>query len=99
MIKENIIIDHFLQKWHSTVTSSPSLTMFLKYQLSYESCLHQLSVKNSELLAQLKLSSCKPNAISGKYENNDSNKLYKIFDLNDIEDECHFVLVCPKYLI
>ena len=32
-------------------------------------------------------------------KNNDNNKLCKMCDLNDKEDEFHFVLVCPKYLI
>ena len=47
LIKKYRIIDGFLQKWYSTVTSSPSLTMykFLKPQLCYESYLDQLSVK------------------------------------------------------
>ena len=72
---------------------------FFKPQLCYESYLDQLSVKNRKLLAKFRLSSCKLNAITGKYKNNDNNKLCKMCDLNDIEDEFHFVLVCPKYLI
>ena len=75
--QKNIIIDDFLQKWYSTVTS----------------------VKNRKLLSKFRLSSCKLNAITGKYKNNDNNKLCKMCDLNDIEDEFHFVLVCQKYLI
>ena len=74
-------------------------TNFFKPQLCYESYLDQLSVKNIKLLAKFRLSSCKLNAITGKYKNNDNNKLCKMCDLNDIEDEFHFVLVCPKYLI
>ena len=53
---KNIIIDDFLQKWYSTVTSSSSLTMykFFKPQLCYESYLDQLSVKNRKLLAKFR---------------------------------------------
>ena len=82
------------------ICESP-FTMYkiFKPQLCYESYLDQLSVKNRKLLAKFRLSSCKLNAITGKYKNNDNNKLCKMCDLNDIEDEFHFVLLCPKYLI
>ena len=98
---KNRIIDIFLQKWYSTVTSSLSFTMYktFKPQLCYESYLEQLSAKNRKLLAKFRLSSCKLNAITGKYENIDNNKLCKMCDLNDIVDKFHFVLVYPKYLI
>ena len=98
---KNRINDDFLQKWCSTVTSSSSLTIYKLFtpQLCYEPYLNQLSVKNRKLLAQFRLSSCKLNAITCKYKNNDNNKLCKMCYLNDIEDKFHFVLLCPKYLM
>ena len=52
---KNRIIDDFLLKWYTTVTSSSSLTMykFFKPQLCYESYLDQLSVKNRKITCKI----------------------------------------------
>jgi len=79
-----------------------SLYLFREFKTVFEQSayLHQLhNVKYRHILDKLRLSSHKLNIEIGRHNTIDRQDRKCIrFNLNDIEDEFDFVLVCPDYI-
>ena len=58
-----------------------------------------ISVVYQKLIAKFRLSSHDLKVESGRYQNElRRNRICSLCDLNDIEDEFHFILKCPTYI-
>ena len=96
------VIDVFKQTWFNGVKSKSSLNLFLRYKndIQFEKYLDILPINKRAALSRLRLSSHKLLIETGRYSNRrlERNERKCTFcDMNDLEDEYHFVLVCPLY--
>ena len=94
--------DTYITQWREGMELCSSLYLFTEFKTVFErsSYLHQLhTVKYRHILALFRLSSHKLNIEIGRYNKIDRQDRRCIrCNLNDIEDEFHFVLVCPDYI-
>ena len=100
LIKKRIE-DEFLQKWYISINSSSSLVLYryFKSTFGYDNYLDYLSNINKKIFVRLRLSSSQLNAVTGRCRNNIRSKICYICNLQDVEDEYHFILICPAYYI
>ena len=96
------VIDVFKQTWYNDVNNSRSLILYKSFKQSFE-LEHYLSVlpkKFRIVLAQLRLSAHHLRIETGRYAHNRVDRalrLCTLCDRSDLEDEYHFVLICPVY--
>ena len=92
----------FKQCWYKDIADSRSLLMYKIFKQTYE-FEHYLNVLPSKLrvpLSRLRLSAHELRIETGRYAQNRIDRsfhLCTICNKSDIEDEFHFVLVCPSY--
>ena len=95
------IIDQLLQSWYSQVDASPKLGTYKMLKSSYEVEKYICSVSNAnhrKALTRLRCSAHKLAIEEGRFRNIDRNlRLCVHCNMNVIENEYHFVMVCPKY--
>lgn len=97
------VIDVFKQTWFNDVNNSRSLILYKSFKQSFE-LEHYLSVlpkKFRIILSQLRLSAHQLRIETGRYSQNRVDRalrLCTLCDRSDIEDEYHFVLICPVYI-
>ncbi|XP_071104703.1 uncharacterized protein [Haliotis cracherodii] len=93
--------DIYLQKWASHVLSSEKCNYYklFKTTISPEYYLFDINFKRFRIsLAQFRCSSHRLRIEVGRHRNIDRElRICEQCDLNVIEDEFHFLLVCPKY--
>ena len=94
----------FKQSWYSDIANNRVLTLYKNYKLSfdYELYLNILPNKLRVAISRLRLSSHQLRIETGRYSQNKVHRAQRICTLcnkSDIEDEYHFVLVCPVYSI
>ena len=94
----------FKQSWYSDIANNRVLTLYKNYKLSfdYELYLNSLPNKLRVAISRLRLSSHQLRIETGRYSLNRVDREKRICTLcnkSDIEDEYHFVLVCPVYSI
>ena len=92
----------FKQTWFNGVKSESSLNLFLRYKndIQFEKHLDILPIDKRAALSRLRLSSHKLLIETGRYANRSlerNERKCTFCDMNDLEDEYHFVLVCPVY--
>ena len=97
------LVDIYLSNWREGMEASSSLSLFRNLKDSYEPApyLHKvLNRKYRNAIAKLRLSSHPLLIETGRYTGVPrDNRKCTFCDLNDIEDEYHFVLKCSKYQI
>ena len=99
MFKKRVIYD-FLQKWYNDINMCNYLPMLKYYKINfgYEMYLDTLPSRNT--LTKLRLSSQKLRIKSDRYNRNRTPRELRyciLCNVNDVEDEYHFVLVCPAF--
>ena len=97
------IIDNFVQGWHVNKENSPVLEVYnhVKSNFEYEKYLDILPCNLRCYLTKLRLSSHSLKIQTGRYSTQriDRNQRYCIYcNKHDIEDEYHFILICPCYI-
>lgn len=98
------IKDNFIQKWKADIQASNVLSFYkyFKVSLDYENYLNCSKYRKfRNVITQLRLSSHPLRIETGRYGQNrmDRNeRKCQICNSNDIEDEYHFVLICPIYM-
>ena len=102
LIFKERVIDVFKQEWLHKISVSGSLTLYknVKHSLEIEHYLDVLPGKLRCALSKLRLSAHQLKIETGRYTRNRldrSLRLCTLCDKSDIEDEYHFVLVCPVY--
>ena len=94
--------DMYISNWRSDLEASTSLLLFKELKINFEISDYLLclrNVKNRIVLSRLRLSSHKLAIEKGRHLNVERNQRKCIYcDLNEIEDEFHFILMCPKYV-
>ena len=94
------IVDCFVQNWRSDMNDSSILNLYrqIKLHFSYESYLDILPHNIRTFLTRIRVSSHTLRVHTGRYSRIDRNERYCLYcDLHDIEDEYHFVVICPLY--
>lgn len=93
--------DTYIQTWRADVDNSSRLSSYRRYKQMFEteSYLNCLSDKFRIALSKFRLSSHSLAIETGRYQNiPQENRKCTICNLNVIENEYHFLLVCPKYI-
>ena len=98
IIKQRIF-DNYYQSWYAVINNSNRLIMYsiYKHDFSQENYLDFISNKNIRTaLTRFRLSSHDLAVESGRYDDTPrSDRLCKFSSLNVVENEYHFLLVCP----
>jgi len=96
------IIDCSQQQWYGSMQTSPILDTYKIYKLNfeYERYLDTLPGTLRFYITRIRLSAHSLRIQTGRYANNRTprNERYCLFcNMHDLEDEFHFVCVCPAY--
>jgi hypothetical protein len=92
------IIDQFVQQWSISVYDCEKLCIYrnIKVEFCHEKYLNFCS--NVYLLTKLRSGTLKLNIELGRYNNTPrESRLCLCCNMNVVENEYHFVLVCPAY--
>jgi hypothetical protein len=100
-ILRNRLRDIYISNWREGLESYSSLYIYREIKTCFNQSSYLMLLENTKyrnILAKLRLSSHKLNIELGRYNNIPRNERKCILcNLNDIEDEFHFVLKCPVY--
>ena len=96
------VIDIFKRSWINDLSRSSPLVLYKEFKsgLEYECYLDLLPYKLRIGISQLRLSAHQLRIVTGRYSHNRidrSMRLCTLCDRSDIEDEYHFVIICPAY--
>lgn len=93
--------DLFITEWSQGIGLSTSLTLYKELKQVFEISPYLLKLKNRKhrnAIAKIRLSSHSLNIETGRHRNIDrSQRKCTLCNLNDLEDEYHFILICPVY--
>jgi hypothetical protein len=97
------VIDCFLQSWLSGKESSPVLYLYnhVKDSFVYENYLDIIPSTLRKYLTRIRISSHSLHVQTGRFHRNRivRNERYCLYcNLHDVEDEYHFILICPCYI-
>ena len=96
------IIDVYVQNWRSTVNESPKLQIFSKIKDDFTCSDYLNNILNKKLrglLTKLRISAHDLNVERGRYVNIPrEERLCNCCNMRVIENEYHFLLVCPSYI-
>ena len=89
------------QKWYSDINNSSRLQLYSIYKHDFkpEKYLNIITeTKYKVALSRFRTSSHELRIETGRYDNTPrEQRLYNLCNMNNIKDEFHFLLVCPKY--
>ena len=95
------ILDVYKQVWHSNINNSRRLAAYCSFKNSFEQEKYLETIKINKYriaLSKFRLSSHKLRIESGRHEGIGINeRICTQCNMHVIEDEFHFLLVCPKY--
>ena len=95
------LIDMYIAEWCIDVNIKPSLILYKRLNTTFDrSCyLEQMNIPTyRNAVARLRLSSHQLLIETGRHRNiKREDRKCTLCNLNDIEDEFHFMLVCPFY--
>ena len=95
------LIDSFISKSREGIRKCSSLSLFKELHISYETAQYLnllCCAKYRKALAKLRLSSHSLAIESGRHNGIPrENRKCAFCNLNDIDDEYHFIIVCPFY--
>jgi len=94
--------DQYVAEWRTNIDSSTSLYMYKELKPTFERSSYLDLIENKKhrrIIAKMRLSSHKLLIETGRHHNIDRNeRICPLCNCNDIEDEYHFILICPQYL-
>lgn len=95
------IFDMYFQKWYSDINNSSRLVSYCiyKHNFNFEKYLESITENKYKVaLARFRTSSHELRIETGRYDDTPRNqRLCKSCNMQKIEDEYHFLLVCPNY--
>ena len=96
------IIDVFKQTWYNSLTNSSSLSLYkeFKVKFEFEKYLDNLPFSTRIAMSKLRLSSHKLRIETGRYKQQRTDRSLRkcqFCNSQDLEDEYHFLLICPLY--
>ena len=93
--------DIYITEWKQGLNLSQSLAIYRDVKQSFEMSSYSVKMQNRKFrnaLAKLRLSSHQLSIETGRHRNIDRpNRKCTVCNLNDIEDEFHFTVICPAY--
>lgn len=100
-IFQNRLRDVFITEWNHGLSLSSSSVLYKEMKQSFEMSPYLLIIQNKKhrnAIAKLRLSSHQLNIETGRHTNIErSDRKCNLCNLNDLEDEYHFTLICPIY--
>ena len=98
------MVDCFKQEWFSHINDSSSLILYkcIKSSLTFEEYLNILPVSLRSHLCRLRTSAHSLRIQTGIFSNNRTPRNERVCllrNMNEVEDEFHFMFICPKYSI
>ena len=95
------IMDTYYQRWYAEINNSPRLSAYcrFKHNLNIEKYLDVIQENKYKIaLSQFRISAHPLEIERGRYENIPrTERKCKVCNMNSIESEYHFLLVCPAY--
>jgi hypothetical protein len=95
------LFDTYLQSWYENLRNSPKLDCYATFKLNFNLEPYIKCINNKKLriiLTRFRCSAHKLNIEEGRYRNiNRENRLCTKCNMKVIENEYHFLLVCPLY--
>ncbi|XP_071126834.1 uncharacterized protein [Mytilus edulis] len=92
------IKDQYLQNWSTSIQECSKLSFYCRFKLTFYIEKYLSYINNVSLLTKLRSGTLKLNIEVGRYNNiSRENRLCECCKMCVIEDEYHFVLVCPAY--
>ena len=93
--------DQYVTEWNQKVSISSSLQLYKEIKFTIDICsyLDKLTnIKYRKAIYKLRLSSHNLNIEIGRHRQIERNDRKCPFcDLNELEDEYHYILICPQY--
>ena len=97
------ILDQYYQSWYSNISNSQILASYSrsKHSFSLEPYLNNITNRKFKIaLSKFRLSSHRLEIERGRYRNTcipKTDRLCRFCSMNTIENEYHFLLICPLY--
>ena len=96
------VVDIFIQNWYNNITYSCSLHLYREFKMTFEieKYLDNLPLSTRIAMSRFRLSSHNLNIETGRYKQERierSMRKCQLCNHQDIEDEYHFLLICPVY--
>ena len=103
MLFKQRLIDNYSQEWNTEIEKSLVLQLYktCKTTLSYENYLDMIPKNYRFFITRMRMSAHELRIQTGRYGQNrlPRNERYCLCcNNNDIEDEYHFILICPCFL-
>ena len=93
--------DIFINEWREGIMLHSSLFLYREFKTTFELATYFQKVESPKLrkfLSKIRLSSHNLNIEEGRYRNEARpQRICNLCDKRDIEDEFHFIIVCPIY--
>ena len=93
--------DQYINEWNQKVSLSTSLQLYKEIKSTIDICsyLNKLTnIKYRKAISKIRLSSHNLNIEIGRHRQIErNNRKCPFCDLNELEDEYHFILICPQY--
>ena len=90
-----------MQTWRENISNMPKLEYYLKFKTEFEMEQYLQKLHNKELritFTKFRLSSHNLNIETGRYKGVErNNRICQCCNLEVVESEYHFLLICPKY--
>ena len=100
-IFQNRLRDVFITEWNHGLSLSSSSMLYKEMKQSFEMSPYLLIIQNKKhrnAIAKLRLSSHQLNIETGRHTNIERlDRKCNLCNLDDLEDEYHFTLICPIY--
>ena len=100
-IFQNRLRDVFITEWNHGLSLSSSSMLYKELKQSFEMSPYLLIIQNKKhrnAIAKLRLSSHQLNIETGRHANIERlDRKCNLCNLDDLEDEYHFTLICPIY--
>jgi hypothetical protein len=95
------LIDIYINDWNTDIDKSSSLTLYRELKTEFNISDYLINMHNVKLrntIAKMRLSSHQLNIETGRHSNiARQERKCRVCNTNDIEDEYHFILICPQY--
>ena len=92
------LLDQYYQSWYASITDSEKLHIYRSIKTEFVLEEYLLYNTNVKLLSHLRFGILKLNVETGRYYNiNREDRLCKCCSMKNVENEYHFMLVCPAY--
>ena len=95
------IIDTYIQSWYSDINNSSRLQAYSSFKFEFELEKYltmNIQQKYKTSLTRFRTSSHNLSFETGRYDNTArEQRLYQSCNMKKVEDEYHFLLVCPNY--